>query len=361
MDLQERKVTFVELGRLLAKISNGEGDESWNETILRAKAKNGWFTEENAHTSLAAISTMLGEQALSEWLSAYQISEAHQPKTVGLVMAGNIPLVGFHDMLCVLMSGNKALVKCASLDDELPRKLVETIISIEPRMAEMIEVTDGKFENIDAVIATGSDNSARYFEYYFGKYPNIIRKNRSSVAVLDGTESSDDLMELGRDIFRYFGLGCRNVSQLMVPADYDLKDLLTALQPWEAIRHHSKYFNNYEYHKAILLVEKIDHLDNGFLLLKEDVSIHCPVGMLHFVRYNNDEDLKQLLLDQKDQIQCIVSTMELDQPTVPFGKAQEPELSDYADGVDTMKFLIELGMGTLLRLKSQPPSQRIDK
>lgn len=346
MDLQERKNTFVKLGRELARLA--QGDDAWNETLKRAKAKNGWFTEENVLTALSAISDQLEESNLDSWISNYEISEVVDSCTVGIVMAGNIPLVGFHDLLCVVLSGNKALVKCASLDDQLPRKLVETLVSIDSRIGEFIELTDSKFENIDAVIATGSDNSARYFEYYFGKYPNIIRKNRSSIAVLDGSESEDDLMNLGRDIFRYFGLGCRNVSQLMVPKDMDLKVFLKALQPWEAIQHHAKYFNNYEYHKAILLVEKIDHLDNGFLLLKEDVSIHCPVGMLHFIRYNDDEELDRLLADQQEQIQCVVSKKSLNLDIVPFGKAQEPTLSDYADGVDTMEFLIGLN-----QIKSQ--------
>ena len=340
MDLQKRKNTFVKLGRELVKVA--EGDDAWNDTIMAAKAKNGWFTEENVLTAISAISKFLEENTLYEWLAGYDLPEVEEPKTVGIVMAGNIPFVGFHDLLCVVLSGNKALVKCASLDEELPRMLVQTIVSIEPEMGSVIELTDGKFENLDAVIATGSDNSARYFEYYFGKYPNIIRKNRSSVAVLDGTETEDDLMDLGRDIFRYFGLGCRNVSQLMVPKDLDLKEFLKALQPWEAIQHHAKYFNNYEYHKAILLVEKIDHLDNGFLLLKEDVSIHCPVGMLHFVRYSDEAELHELLSEQEEQIQCVVSKMDLKVLTVAFGKTQEPGLGDYADGVDTMKFLAGL-------------------
>lgn len=342
MDLQERKETFVELGKQLAKVAAGESSEAWKEAIQRAKARNGWFIEENVHTAILAIAEMLKEEALDVWLSSYEIASEQPLKTVGVVMAGNIPLVGFHDLLCVVMSGNMALVKCASLDAELPKMLVESIAEVNPEIAERIEITEGKFENIDAVIATGSDNSARYFEYYFGKYPNIIRKNRSSVAVLDGSESNEDLMALGRDIFRYFGLGCRNVSQLIVPRDYDLTKFLDALEPWSAIQNHSKYYNNYEFHKAILLVEKIDHLDNTFLLLKEDISIHCPVGMLHFIRYNDADDLAQILKDQESQIQCVVSKMELNVEVVPFGKAQEPGLSDYSDRIDTMEFLIGL-------------------
>lgn len=342
MDLQERKSTFVELGKRLSIVAAGEGSEAWKETILRAKARNGWFIEENVHTAVLAIAEMLKEEALDEWLSQYDLSKKESLKIVGIVMAGNIPLVGFHDLLCVVMSGNRALVKCATADAELPKMLVETISEINPTLAERINITEGKLENLEAVIATGSDNSARYFEYYFGKYPNIIRKNRSSVAVLDGMESSEDLMALGRDIFRYFGLGCRNVSQLIVPKDYDLTKFLDALEPWSAIQNHSKYYNNYEFHKAILLVEKIDHLDNAFLLLKEDISIHCPVGMLHFIKYNDEVDLAQILKDQESQIQCVVSKMNLSVEVVPFGKAQEPGLSNYSDRIDTMEFLLSL-------------------
>ena len=341
MDLQERKITFVELGKELSKVGVGESPQEWKESILRAKGRNGWFVEENVLTAISAIAEMLKEEALDKWISSYNLPAQEPLKIVGVVMAGNIPLVGFHDLLCVLITGNKALVKCATLDAELPKMLVETLKGINSTLAERINITEGKFEDLDAVIATGSDNSARYFEYYFGKYPNIIRKNRSSVAVLDGSETGEDLMALGRDIFRYFGLGCRNVSQLMVPKDYDLTKFLDALQTWESIQYHSKYYNNYEYYKAILLVEKIDHLDNAFLLLKEDVSIHCPVGMLHYVRFEDEKDLAQILKDQESQIQCVVSKMELEK-AVPFGKAQEPGLSDYADRIDTLKFLVGL-------------------
>lgn len=342
MKLQLRKNMFVELGGRLREIAHGHGPRSWEDAIMQAKSYNGWFTEENVRTAISGISKMLNSEKLDLWLSHYAISDKEPKKTVGVVMAGNIPLVGFHDLLCVLITGNRALVKCSSSDTVLPKLLADEIVSISPEMADRLIITEGKLEGMDAVVATGSNNSARYFEYYFGKYPNIIRKNRSSVAVLDGTESSDDLLALGKDIFRYFGLGCRNVSQLIIPKGYDLKKFIQALQPWEAIQHHHKYFNNYEYNKAILLVEKINHLDNGFLLLKEDVSVHCPVGVLHFVHYSDNDDLSNLLRDQSDQLQCVVSQMDLERTVVPFGKAQEPELGDYSDGVDTMQFLLQL-------------------
>lgn len=342
MNVEKRKKAFVELGKRLGRIGAGEPSELWDAAMNMAHVKNGWFTEENVRTALSGISSMLDEKLLDKWLSDYSLRDDEPLKTVGLVMAGNIPLVGFHDLLCVLITGNKAMVKCASIDDQLPLTLLEELRDVDEELASRVNIIDWKLENFDAVLATGSDNSARSFEYYFGKYPNIIRKNRSSVAVLDGSETSDDLMALGRDIFRYFGLGCRNVSQIMVPKDFDLVKFLAALQPWEAINNHHKYRNNYDYHKSIFLVEKIKHLDTGFLMLNENVSVHCPVSVLNFVRYNSEKERDELLSANTDQIQCVVSKLKLDLATIPFGTAQEPELWDYADQKDTMKFLLDL-------------------
>lgn len=341
MNVEKRKKTLVELGKRLIAIAEGKTPEHWAAAIRLAHTKNGWFTEENVRTALVGLSSMLEESKVDQWLSTYRIDEKEKLKTVGVVMAGNIPLVGFHDLLCVLITGNKAKVKCASTDDQLPVALLNELKEIDAELAERVEIVDWKLSSFDAVLATGSDNSARSFEYYFGKYPSIIRKNRSSVAVLNGSESQDDLMALGRDIFRYFGLGCRNVSQIMVPIDYDLVKFLAALQPWEAINNHHKYRNNYDYYKSIFLVEKIKHLDTGFLLLKEDVSIHCPVSVLNFIKYNSEAERDELLKANEEQIQCVVSKLKID-GAIPFGKAQEPELWDYADKVDTMEFLLSL-------------------
>jgi hypothetical protein len=284
---------------------------------------------------------MLEAEKVENWLSNYSAIPETGSKKVSLIMAGNLPLVGFHDLLCVLISGNKAVVKASSLDQVLIKKLVETLVGIEPSFEVAVELVDGRMEGFTHVIATGSDNSARYFEYYFGKYPNIIRKNRNSIAIINGDESLDELRALGKDIFRYFGLGCRNVSKVYLSDKMSPEIFLATLEDWNPIGNHSKYFNNYEYHKAIYLVEKMAHLDNGFLLLRDEPSLGCPVGVLHFQAYSTLDQMKAEVKIHEDQIQCVVASDKLGiDNSVPFGKAQSPELWDYADGVDTMAFLL---------------------
>ncbi|MFC2176171.1 acyl-CoA reductase [Bacteroidota bacterium] len=342
MNHQQRVSTFIRLGQLLGEIAANPLESSWSSAIQKAEAENKWFTLENVTLALSGISTMLEPEKLTKWTRNYA---GKIPKTgdkrVAIIMAGNIPLVGFHDLLCVLISGNQAIVKTSSQDKALVNKLVETIGEIDPVLASQIQLTEGKMEHFTHVIATGSDNSARYFEYYFGKYPNIIRKNRNSIAIIDGDESLDDLRALGKDIFRYFGLGCRNVSKVYLSDKMDPKTFLATLEDWKAIANHNKYFNNYEYHKAIFLVERMAHLDNGFLLLKEDPNLGCPVGVLHFQTYGTLDQMKAEIKIHEDKIQCVVASDKLEiTGTVPFGKAQSPELWDYADGVDTMAFLL---------------------
>lgn len=340
MNHQQRYEAFVRLGTVLSKVAENPSESSWAAAFRQAEAKNGWFTQENISIALRGIVHMLQPEKLEKWLSEYEIP-ANVEKKVGLIMAGNIPLVGFHDLLCVLMSGNSAVVKMSSQDEVLPKKLFETIQEIAPELAARIELVDGKLEGFTHVIATGSDNSARYFEYYFGKYPNIIRKNRHSIAIINGDETDDELRALGKDIFRYFGLGCRNVSKVYLSDKIEPKRLLDALEDWKPIGHHNKYFNNYEYHKAIFLVEKMAHLDNGFLLLREDAPLGCPVGVLHYQPYATIEQMHAEVEIHEDKIQCIVASDKLGfENSVPFGKAQSPELWDYADGVDTMAFLL---------------------
>ena len=341
MNLQQRVSAFIKLGKLLGEIANNPQESDWHSTYAKAQAENKWFTFENISISLRGLSTMLEEEKINKWLSGYTNIPEKGEKTVALIMAGNLPLVGFHDLLCVLISGNKAVVKTSSDDKTLPQKLVGTLIEIEPSFEGLIDVVDGKMEGFTHVIATGSDNSARYFEYYFGKYPNIIRKNRNSIAIINGDESLDELRALGKDIFRYFGLGCRNVSKVYLSDKTSPEMLLATLEDWKPIGNHSKYFNNYEYHKAIFLVEKMAHLDNGFLLLREDPNLGCPVGVLHFQTYATLDQMKAEVKIYEEQIQCIVASNKLGiENSVPFGKAQSPELWDYADGVDTMAFLL---------------------
>jgi hypothetical protein len=341
MNHQERKAAFIRLGEVLGAISKNPQESDWASAFNLAQAQNRWFTQENMALALRGIAFMLQADKLDTWLLAYSDMPKKGDKRVGLIMAGNIPLVGFHDLLCVLISGNTAVVKLSSQDEILPKKLVETLAEISPELASRIELSSGKLEGFTHVIATGSDNSARYFEYYFGKYPHIIRKNRNAIAIINGDESLDELRALGKDIFRYFGLGCRNVSKVYLSDKIKPKTFLAALEDWKPIGNHNKYFNNYEYHKAIFLVEKMAHLDNGFLLLREEASLGCPVGVLHYQTFGTLDQMKAEVKIHADKIQCVVASDKLGfEHSVPFGKAQSPELWDYADGVDTMAFLL---------------------
>jgi len=341
MNHQERISTFIELGKVLGRISEKPQESNWATALLQAEAENRWFTQENIALALRGIAFMLEADKLEKWLSNYPATPDNGEKRVALIMAGNIPLVGFHDLLCVLISGNMAVVKMSSQDEVLVKKLVETLAEISPELASRIVLSDGKIEGFTHVIATGSNNSARHFEYYFGKYPNIIRKNRSSIAIINGDETLDELRALGKDIFRYFGLGCRNVSKVYLSDKMNPATFLATLEDWKPIGNHNKYFNNYEYHKAIFLVEKMTHLDNGFLLLREEPNLGCPVGVLHFQPYATIDQMKAEVKIHEDEIQCIVASDKLGfENSVPFGKAQSPELWDYSDGVDTIEFLL---------------------
>jgi hypothetical protein len=254
-------------------------------------------------------------------------------------MAGNIPLVGFHDLLCVLISGHMAQIKLSSKDSKLPSYIIKHLLWLEPGFEKNISVTEGKLHDFDAVIATGSDNSARYFHQYFGKYPNIIRKNRTSVAVLSGNESTQELSQLGEDVFSYFGLGCRNVSKIYAPVGYDFTLLLDAWQGFHDIIHHHKYSNNYDYQKSILLVNRLPFLDNGFVLLQENERLVSPISVVYTESYTTPKNLHEKLSAIREKIQCITGNGD---SFIPFGQAQYPSLGDYADQIDTLKFLSEL-------------------
>jgi hypothetical protein len=297
--------------------------------------QNGWFTEENVKLALTSWQKVLNEELLEIWLSKYQLSE--NSKTIGLVLAGNIPMVGFHDVLSVLISGHKVLIKLSSQDNLLIPFLLKVLIKIEPNFKEKIIYRKDKLQNFDAIIATGSNNTARYFEYYFRDKPHIIRKTRNSVAVLSGDENNEDLFNLGKDIFTYFGLGCRNVSKLFVPKGYDFTSFFEAIYPFNTVINHHKYANNYDYNKTVYLMNAIPLFDNNFLILKEDNSIASPLGVVFYEFYTEIDEVVQIIENQKDTIQCVVSSILED--SIPFGQSQVPKLWDYADGVDTIKFL----------------------
>jgi hypothetical protein len=288
---------------------------------------------------------MLEEEMLRKWLQPYDIRalDPGRQRTVGLVLAGNIPLVGFHDVMAVLASGHKVFAKPSSKDSRLIRQVGRILDAIDPDLGGRIRFTDDKLSGMDAVIATGSDNSARYFEYYFRNIPHVIRKNRNGVAVLTGHETEEDLAGLGVDIFSYFGMGCRNVTKLYVPEDYDLKILLAALDSYQHLYQHHKYGNNVDYYRSIYLMNQIPILDNGVLLLKEDRSIASPVGVVFYERYSDIKQVQSLLEQHQQEIQCIVSISGEIETALKPGTTQMPMPWDYADGVDTIRFLMELG------------------
>lgn len=339
---------FVKLGRFLGdyvetKQSGRELTSAWSTELDRlvsqAKHHNGWFTEENLLFALHGWSEQLTQDTLEAWLSGYQISDL-RPMRVAIIMAGNIPLVGFHDFLAALMTGNAILAKLSSNDAQLLPFLARYLIHQEPLFEQKIQFTDTKLENFDAVIATGSTNTSRYFEHYFGKYPNIIRRNRNSVAVLTGKESQAQLTALGEDIFRYYGLGCRSVSKIFVPEGYDFNRLFEAIYTYRNVIDSAKYANNYDYNKAVYLMSEFKILDNGFLILKEDENYASPIASLFYETYSAIESIKQRLFNDSDKLQCVVSEGVLSSE-VAFGATQSPNLSDYADGVDTVEFLLK--------------------
>ncbi|MCK6618666.1 MAG: acyl-CoA reductase [Cyclobacteriaceae bacterium] len=333
MDLRQRITAFAHLGNELSQLT----PTLLSSLAHQAQAENPWFTPDNVLLSLQGITHLLEQDALSTWVNRYDFSHT-TTKNIGVVMAGNIPLVGFHDFLCVLISGHSLTAKLSSKDSMLIRYVSEKLIEIEPSFRKRILLTSDQLKNIDAVIATGSDNSARYFEYYFKKYPHIIRKNRTSVAILTGNESDDDLNALGKDVFSYFGLGCRNVSKLFVPESFDFSRLLQCWEPYREVINHHKYANNYDYQKSIALVNKTPFLDNGFVLLLENEGIVSPIATVYYQRYRTLPHLNELLGKHPHKIQCMVG---MNTPaTVPFGKAQLPEVWEYADNVDTLQFLM---------------------
>ncbi|MBL7963211.1 MAG: acyl-CoA reductase [Flavobacteriales bacterium] len=317
--------------------------------IKQAEHQNGWFTSENVRHALGGLADLLKPEALAPWLARYNRGPEDLQRTIGLVLAGNVPLVGFHDLLCVLLAGHRARVKVSSQDAGLTSGVVELLRVLDPGVGARVELVDGRLGDIDAIIATGSDNTARYFHHYFGGLPRMVRQGRVSVAVLDGSETSDELAALGEDVFRYFGLGCRNVAKIYVPQDFDLDRFFGAIVPWHGIIQHHKYANNYTYHKAIWLMDRVSLLENGFLLVKEDeAALASPVGSLYVQRYTDLGVVKDVVQQQAGHIQCVVGHAGLLGPgvdLVPFGQSQFPGPADYADGMDTLKFLLTLPQG----------------
>ena len=336
MNHSERLAAFVALGQRLASISPDE----LLALAARARNQNAWFDEPSVRAAVAGIGHLLAEAPLRHWAARYPAEPTTQHQ-IGVVMAGNIPMVGFHDLLCVLLSGHVLLTKLSAEDTVLMSWLLEELTRLEPRFADRVQVLP-RLNAADAFIATGSDNTARYFEFYFGKKPHLIRRNRTSIAVLTGQETGEELARLGPDIFQYYGLGCRNVSKLFVPTGYSFVPLLDALQTCEGVLNHHKYNNNYDYNKSILLVNRVPHFDNGFLLLTPDPKLVSPISTVYYAEYTSEIDLVDQLTDVAAQTQCVVSAGGRFAGSLPFGQAQSPGVGEYADRVDTMEFLAQL-------------------
>jgi hypothetical protein len=329
--------TFAELGRQLAA-PNAE----LIEIIDTERQYNAWFTPESVLRAVVATGEMLNVKDLENWLNRYNLT-GNGNKKVGLVLAGNIPLVGFHDVLCVLVTGNHALIKASSQDARVIKYVLNKLAEINNAYLDMFSFVE-RLVDFDAIIATGSNNTSRYFDYYFGKVPNIIRKNRNSIALLTGEESEEDLYKLGRDIFDYYGLGCRNVSKLLVPEGYVFNFFFESIESYKGIIHHHKYNNNYDYNKSIYLVNRDAHLDNGFLMVKQDSRLTSPLAVLFYDTYTDLASAQQQLQEQSEQLQCIVTKASIatKNQVVSFGESQHPQLWNYADGIDTMDFLSNL-------------------
>jgi hypothetical protein len=314
--------------------------EEFEQLIQLSQSHNGWYTPEQVYFSIQSWAKALTQENLDQWTSSYDFTTT-ESKTIALILAGNIPLVGFHDFISVLVSGHNVLVKTSSDDQHLLPFLAKYLITVEPQLANKITFVEGKLENFDAVIATGSNNTARYFEYYFKDKPSIIRKNRNSVAVLNGQETKEQLIALGEDIFRYFGLGCRNVSKLFVPKGYSFDAFFEAIFEYQEVIHYEKYANNYDYNKAVFLMSNYKLLDNGFLTLKEDSSHASPISSVFYEYYDSLSEIEKRLESEAETIQCIVSN-NLVQNSIPFGQTQRPQLWDYADHVDTISFSLTI-------------------
>ncbi len=352
MPLKHNRIqAIIELGNNFRSLMNGTADsglqQEFTSVVAQSNSLNPWFTPKSIDRAFREWSRILTAEKINQWADQYEIASDHTNLKVGVINAGNIPLVGLHDLLTVVLSGHDYVGKNASNDSTLLPFVARLLIKAEPKLVDRILFLP-VLKEIDAVIATGSNNSARYFDYYFSKYPNIIRMNRNGIGVLNGNETKEELTALGEDIFTYYGLGCRNISKVYVPHDYIFNDLFESVFCFNEVMSMHKYMNNFEYNNSVLLLKQIPFLQNGFLIVREESSIPSPVSILHYEYYDGKEQLENELLGKKDQLQCIATSAnkfeskELNAISLPFGKTQSPELSDYADGVDTLRFLTEL-------------------
>lgn len=337
MKLEER---IHVLGQLSDKIN--ESASYIEVACQKAYVQNKWFTVDQSANAIRSIQkAFLDSDILKNWTSQYNIGTGISKK-IGLVLAGNIPLVGWHDIMCCFIAGHQAVIKYSHKDEVLIPSLLKLLVDIDQRTKNYFQKTE-RLNDIEAIIATGGDTAATHFKYYFGKYPHIIRKNRSSVAILSGDETASELEGLADDIFQYYGLGCRSISKIYVPQDYDLGSVFQATAKYKDLIHHTKYKNNYDYNNAMYLLGLNKFLTNDLIIVLEDTNISSRISCLHYERYSNIRQLETELVAQADQLQCVSTSIDLSQLTAtPFGHCQQPSITDYADGIDTLEFLSSL-------------------
>ena len=345
--IDQRIKAFNKLGELFADISSQKKDSKYNEwipvfykKIKQAYQYNNWFTTENCLLSLKNWSKELTTKNLSKWVNNYDINESPK-KTIAIIMAGNIPLVGFHDFLCVNILNFKCVIKMSSDDKILLPVIVDFLEFVLPGFKKNIKFTEKPLKSFHGVIATGSNSSFKYFEYYFKEYPKLLRKNRHSIAVLNGNENKENLIDLGNDIFHYFGLGCRSVSKIFVPKNYNFDLLFESFFEFKEIIKHNKYANNYDYNKAVYLLSEEKFIENGFLILKKDNKLGSPIASLFYETYDSISEIKEYINKNSDFLQCIVSNSILPN-SIPLGSSQNPKIDDYADNIDTLNFLLKI-------------------
>lgn len=343
MTLAERIDALTKLGEIV--LSSSFNESKLFSAIQDAHIHNPWFTAENCLFSIKSIANQwLTHSTLQHWVDSYpqDLFQPTQSKRVAVIMAGNVPFVGFHDMLSVLISGHIFIGKVSSKDGGLMEEVINLLLQIEPRFQSRIAITNDTLQEFDAVIATGSDSSSRYFEHYFGKYPHIIRKSRYSLAILSENPSKEQLQALSHDVFLYFGLGCRSVTKLLVPTNFNFDKLIEAFEPYSNLTHHHKYANNYDYHRAIYLMNQIEHLDSGFFLIKPDDALASPVGVIFYQKYSSIASAKEYIAANQNQLQCVASDIPEIEGSISLGNTQQPSITDYSDGIDTLDFLLKL-------------------
>ena len=343
MNINERTDIISDIGEFLKNYLDEKDDNKKDDNLIefekviqKAQSNNPWFTDENIKINLTYWSKKLIKTNLNQWLSKYNLKDTFR-KNIAIIMAGNIPLVGFHDFICVFLAGHNSIIKLSSND----KYLLPFLLNLVKFPSDRVVYLDGMLKDYDAVIATGSDNTSRYFEYYFKNKQSIIRKNRNSIAILDGNETDEDLKSLSHDILTYFGLGCRSVSKLYVPKDYNFDSFFNSIFRYKDLINNHKYANNYDYNKAIYLMSEYKFLDNGFFMIKEGNEMHSPISTINYEYYDNISHLNEKIKQQEDNIQCVVSNIKFE-GRIDFGETQNPSLNQYADNIDVMNFLLTI-------------------